>query len=294
MQKSVALCTFNGEKYLHEQIDSILKQSTEVQEIVICDDLSTDKTFAILTEYRDLYPKLFKIHQNEKNLGYVKNFEKTILLCSGDLIFLCDQDDIWFKDKVRKIEKVFLENNNINVLCHNIALLGEKFNNENYWKIRGFDCKETNYEIIEMLLLSGNIFPGMSMVINKKSQQKYFPLKKINHLIIHDYELILQSCRENSFFVYNEILGNYRIHENQNIGFEESDPNKKITANSIYTRRNSFDYIKKLVAEFHLDSKITEKYKKYFDDYLDDYLKQFSYYKRLWMKIKIKYYYKIK
>ena len=78
MQISVALCTYNGEKFIHQQIDSILKQSLKVDEIVVCDDGSNDKTIEILNDYSKKNPDLFKIHQNEKNLRSVKNFEKAI------------------------------------------------------------------------------------------------------------------------------------------------------------------------------------------------------------------------
>ena len=75
IKNSVALCTYNGEKYLRDQIDSILDQSLKVDEIVVCDDGSTDKTLSILAEYENKFPEIFKIHINEKNLRSVKNFE---------------------------------------------------------------------------------------------------------------------------------------------------------------------------------------------------------------------------
>lgn len=84
---SVALCTYNGEKFIHQQIDSILNQSLKVDEIVVCDDGSTDETQNILAKYQNKYPSIFKIHINEKNLRSVKNFEKAISLCSGEIIF---------------------------------------------------------------------------------------------------------------------------------------------------------------------------------------------------------------
>lgn len=294
MQKSVALCTYNGEKYIREQLDSILKQNVAVTEIVVCDDHSTDQTFSILLQYQLQHPELFKIYQNKENLGYVKNFEKTIMLCSGDLIFLCDQDDYWYENKVEKVEKAFLENKNIRVLCHNINLLGNDIKNKNYWELRNFSANKTNAEILETTFLSGNIFPGMAMVIDKKAQQNYFPLKKLNRLIIHDFELILQSSRENTFFAFNEILGDYRLHEEQNIGFDERNSNPIITAENIYTRRNSLEYIQKTATEFNLDQHLVEKYKADSYQYFEQYLNQFSFWKRIWQKMKMTYYYKIK
>ena len=88
MKISVALCTYNGEKFLKEQINSILQQSIHVDEIVICDDCSIDSTKEILDEFLQDFPNIFKIYINEINLRSNKNFEKAIKLCSGDFIFL--------------------------------------------------------------------------------------------------------------------------------------------------------------------------------------------------------------
>ena len=100
---SVAIASFNGAEYIAAQLDSILNQTVKVTEIVICDDNSTDKTLEILQSYNEKYPGLFKIFRNEKNLGCSGNFEKAISLCSGEIIFLADQDDLWKNDKVEKM-----------------------------------------------------------------------------------------------------------------------------------------------------------------------------------------------
>jgi glycosyltransferase involved in cell wall biosynthesis len=96
---SVALCTYNGAVYLAQQLDTLISQTYQNLEIVVVDDCSTDRTFAILTDYASRYPQ-FKIYQNEYNLGFVKNFERAAKLCSGELIALCDQDDIWHPEKI--------------------------------------------------------------------------------------------------------------------------------------------------------------------------------------------------
>ena len=91
---SIAMTTYNGSKYLQKQLDSILNQSYSDFELVICDDCSIDDTFEILKIYekRDSRIKIFK---NNENIGFSKNFEKTISLCKFDYIALADQDDIW-------------------------------------------------------------------------------------------------------------------------------------------------------------------------------------------------------
>ncbi len=101
MKTSVAMCTYNGESYLDEQLQSILEQTEPIDEIVICDDGSIDKTLSIIEKFIKAGTPI-RLILNQKNLGYTRNFEKAICLCSGDIIFLADQDDIWMPEKVKK------------------------------------------------------------------------------------------------------------------------------------------------------------------------------------------------
>jgi len=97
---SVALCTYNGEKYIKAQLDSILKQTYEALEIIICDDRSSDTTLEILRSYED---SRIKIHENKTNLGLELNFLNAISLCQGEYISLSDQDDVWAKNKIEHL-----------------------------------------------------------------------------------------------------------------------------------------------------------------------------------------------
>lgn len=98
---SVALCTYNGEQYLREQIESILGQSIPPDEIVVTDDRSTDATVRILEDYAATTCLRYVV--NESQLGFVKNFEKAILMCRGEFILLSDQDDVWKPDKIERL-----------------------------------------------------------------------------------------------------------------------------------------------------------------------------------------------
>jgi len=115
---SIAMCTYNGERFIQEQIDSILEQSHSNFELIITDDCSSDKTIEIIKNYQENDMRI-KLYQNEVNLGFVKNFEKAISLCTGEYIALADQDDIWKKDKL----EIFIENIGENVLIYSDALL---------------------------------------------------------------------------------------------------------------------------------------------------------------------------
>ena len=98
---SVAMGTYNGEKYIREQLDSLASQSRLPLELVITDDGSTDATLDIVEAFRQTAPFIVRVYRNESRLGFADNFLKAAALCRGDLIAFCDQDDIWMADKLR-------------------------------------------------------------------------------------------------------------------------------------------------------------------------------------------------
>ena len=103
---SIILATYNGEKYLAQQLDSIFSQTYPHIELIAVDDVSTDGTVAILREYEARHPNM-KVFVNETNLGYIRNFDKGCGLSSGELISLCDQDDYWYAEKIaRKVAAI--------------------------------------------------------------------------------------------------------------------------------------------------------------------------------------------
>ncbi len=103
MKVSIAMATYNGADYIQEQLDSILGQTRTVDEVMICDDCSTDTTVAVIEEYirKNQLQGSWRIGVNEKNLGYGSNFIRAAKKTMGDIIFFCDQDDIWTPDRVR-------------------------------------------------------------------------------------------------------------------------------------------------------------------------------------------------
>ncbi len=100
MKVSVALCTYNGQAYLQDQLESYLNQTRTPDEVVVCDDVSTDETITILQEFARSAPFPVRIYRNNEQLGYIKNFERAVLLCEGDIIFFSDQDDVWYPQKI--------------------------------------------------------------------------------------------------------------------------------------------------------------------------------------------------
>lgn len=103
---SVALCTYNGARFLREQLDSIAAQALPPTELIACDDASTDGTVAILEPFAASAPFPVRITQNERTIGVTPNFAQAISRCSGDFIALADQDDIWLPDKLQRLSAV--------------------------------------------------------------------------------------------------------------------------------------------------------------------------------------------
>lgn len=290
---SVALCTYNGEKYLREQLESILSQKIPVNEIVVCDDCSSDETISILNQYREKFPALFKIYQNEENLGYVKNFEKAMSICSGEIIFLSDQDDIWDAEKVQKITDFFTQNSQIGVAAHNLNIPAET---ETFWDLKKFGKIEKNFSAEKLLyhiLLHGNVFPGMSLAVRREVLNQYLPLKKINSIIIHDYEIVIKSLRDQNFGIVDEVLGLYRQHHSQSIGYKPKSPINTDPLTEIQLLSQQFLRLKKYVAEFNLAENMVSDFQKEINIKYSLFLKQFPLAKRIFIQLKNKYYYKI-
>lgn len=103
---SIVMCTYNGEKFIREQLDSIVSQTYPIHELIIQDDCSKDATVAIIREYASRYPYI-QLFQNQQNLGFNCNFKEAMLRATGEFIAISDQDDIWMNDKIaRQVEAI--------------------------------------------------------------------------------------------------------------------------------------------------------------------------------------------
>jgi glycosyltransferase, group 2 family len=249
---SVALCSYNGEKYIHQQIDSILNQTHRPSEIVVCDDGSTDRTPEILAEYQKQYPEIFRIHFNEINLRSVKNFEKAISLCSKAIIFLSDQDDIWAENKAEKIVS-FLDNHaEIDVVATNGFCIDE--NGAVHEKYSLWDApvflkeKGKNIDYFEIILLC-NIATGASMAFRAalKPEIMPFPVLKDYH---HDEWIALNTARKGRFEFLNDKLFYYRTHQEQQVGgvfFDKTEEGKAKLMRFFDLEPTSFSSYKRLL-----------------------------------------------
>ena len=228
---SVALCSYNGEKYIHQQIDSILSQTHRPSEIVVCDDGSTDRTPEILVEYQKQYPEIFRIHFNEINLRSVKNFEKAISLCSKEIIFLSDQDDIWAENKAEKIVSFLDNHSEIDAVATNGFCIDE--NGAVHEKYSLWDApvflreKGKNIDYFE-IILHCNIATGASMAFRAALKPEIipFPVLKDYH---HDEWIAVNTARKGRFELLNDKLFYYRTHQEQQVGgvlFDKTEEGK--------------------------------------------------------------------
>ncbi|WP_415619755.1 glycosyltransferase [Liquorilactobacillus sp.] len=214
------MATYNGEKYIEEQINSILKQTKQIDELVICDDKSSDSTVQIIDSFNC---DLIKLKINLENIGYVRNFEQAISMSSGDIIFLADQDDIWRIDKVSKMV-TFMNSEKCDLLCSNFDLINQKdeiIEDKKKYNIPSFVIKE-HREIITSIsfsrLLLGNVVQGCTYCFTKNVRNKYLAIN--NQEVYHDWQLMLIAAYNEGVFFYNDNLIQYRLHSNNSIGFD--------------------------------------------------------------------------
>lgn len=253
MKTSVALCTYNGEQFLAEQLDSILNQTQKVDEIVICDDGSTDRTLDILRQYQKAYPEIIHIHQNKETLRSVKNFEKAIGLCQNEIIFLSDQDDIWLPNKVEYIVNFLQSNPHISVVAtHGFGI--DQHGNPiedvySLWDLPNFfkELNNNKVDYFKIFSLCGNIATGASMAFRKSFIGKTFPFPIINN-IHHDEWIALNAVYKNTFDFIPTKLFKYRIHPGQQVGGVFFPKRKKRNFVEIFDGRNkSFSNYKKVL-----------------------------------------------
>ena len=128
LKVSIAMATYNGGNYLREQLDSFCTQTRLPDELVITDDCSTDDTLAIVESFAASAPFEVRWARNEVNLGYSENFNKALMETIGDLVFLSDQDDVWFPEKLERMERYALENPGALVLMNDAALTDGELN----------------------------------------------------------------------------------------------------------------------------------------------------------------------
>ncbi len=248
---SVALCTCNGAAYIAHQIESILAQSVKVDEIVVCDDRSTDDTISIVKQYQNQDQTHIQCFVNDERLGSSNNFQKAVSLCNGDVIFLSDQDDIWLPRKVEVTMQWFEEHNQCDMVFSN----GYYMDNDEqaFTKRTMFDAVAFtplaqwlfNKGFQLETLLPHNRCTGAAMAFRKSivPQLQFSPKEQTDKEIpLHDYAMVLTAASMQKLGFIVEPLIRYRIHPDQQQGFGAWLRKPPTTANVLKPRR--FDDIK--------------------------------------------------
>jgi glycosyltransferase involved in cell wall biosynthesis len=220
MTVSVAMCTYNGEKFLKQQLDSILNQTIAVDEIIICDDGSTDDTIKIINEYATRFSNL-KLIENLVNLKSVKNFEKAISLCTNDLIFLCDQDDLWIPEKVSIYVNAFSSNLDKVAFFSNGHLIDEfdkTRDQKTVWDLPMiFKHEGIAFDFHTVITQIDNIVTGASLALRKSFLDQVLPFPVVENY--HHDEWIATNASIDGKLGYIETkCFLYRLHEDQQVG----------------------------------------------------------------------------
>ena len=167
MKISVCMATYNGGKHIYAQLESILRQLSENDEVVISDDSSADNTIDIIKNFKD---KRILLYERNHFYSPIFNFENALKNASGDIIFLSDQDDIWLDDKVTVMTKLLLSYDLVVSDCILIDESGAVIN-DSFFKLR-----DSRAGIIHNLIR--NSFLGCCMAFNKKILEKALPFPK--------------------------------------------------------------------------------------------------------------------
>ena len=239
MKISVAIIVYNGAQYMRTQLDSILAQTHKVDEIIVCDDVSSDNTKEILEEYKNKHPNLFCIHYNTENIGPTKNIEKAIQACTGNIILLADQDDYWEANKVDTVVKWFEQNPTMNGVFTNGTLInskGELDNKYSLWEVMSFPYKsiksktELNNSLKLYINTVENAVTGATLAIRNNLPFLKQPFPIIKNLV-HDRWLAINLVETNSLGILEDKLIRYRIHSAQAIGGMTENIEKYIELN---------------------------------------------------------------
>lgn len=217
----IVLATYNGEKFLTEQIDSILNQTVNIAQIVVVDDCSKDKTLKIVDGYHDQYPELFSIYMNEENLGPMQTFLRGIEKCNTDYIALSDQDDVWKPEKLEKVFHELTSNPEAKMCFHDLEIIGPEGNlrAKSHWRV---SPPHVQYPVIgaearNQLINFSNPVHGCTMLFDAGMKKWIFPIPS-PFLLGHDW-WISAVCffLAKPVFIYEQ-LGGYRLHPEQAAG----------------------------------------------------------------------------
>lgn len=254
MKISVVVSVFNGEKYISEQLDSLRHQTRCPDEVLLFDDGSSDKTPQIVTDYITKYSLAnWKYTRNPENKGWRRNFMEGMWAASGDLVFSCDQDDIWHQDKLKIMSEVMENSPQISLLTSNYELFFEDGSHKDGFKQN--DGSVSQIPLKNNYLLVGR--PGCTHCIRKElldTARKYWRPE-----YPHDALLWRLSLFSDGLYNYNGNLIKWRKHQNSAFTKESRDL-KSVAAKKkwIQTARAFDDTLREYVNSSEIATKTTK------------------------------------
>jgi hypothetical protein len=234
---SVAMCTYNGARFVGEQLASVAAQTREPDELVVCDDRSTDATTDIVKAFAASAPFPVRLHVNERNLGSTKNFERAIGLCGGDLIALADQDDVWLPGKLARMEEAFSRSPAVGLVFCDAEVVDEELRPMGYtvWESLWFDAgrqRALRRGPAFRPLLRQNVVTGAAAAFRSRYRGLVLPLRSLTFRplgmpvinLIHDGWIALMISAVAELEPVAEPLVKYRQHSGQQLGMESPKP----------------------------------------------------------------------
>ncbi|HEX8501584.1 MAG TPA: glycosyltransferase family 2 protein [Pyrinomonadaceae bacterium] len=216
------MCTYAGARFVGAQLESIAAQTRPPDELVVCDDRSPDKTAEVVGRFAAAAPFPVRLHVNERNLGTTKNFERAVSLCTGDLIALCDQDDVWLPPKLARLEEEFRRRPRAALVFSDAEVADEKGRptGRRLWESVGVGRAE-----LERLragkgvgdLLSGATVTGATAALRASLRQLVLPIPE-GLPLIHDAWMALLAACVGEVAAVEEPLVLYRRHAGQQVG----------------------------------------------------------------------------
>lgn len=197
MTVSVVIATYNGEKYIREQLDSVLAQTLKPDEIIVSDDFSTDRTWEILEDYKLEFPSLFHLYRNKGKHGPHSNFKYAFQFVTCDIVAPCDQDDIWMPEKLERSVAALTDETSL-VFCQ------EKIRHENGKEDIMLHTMPLLYQCI-----FGEVIPGHLIVCKREVLDVY----KLNTEITFDMGMVLYAASKHSGVGIDYIGCIWRRHE---------------------------------------------------------------------------------
>jgi glycosyltransferase involved in cell wall biosynthesis len=218
---SVALCTYNGEPFLRQQLESIQQQTRLPDELVVCDDRSTDQTVAILREFGATVSFPVVIVQNPETLGSARNFEKAFRLCTGDLIALSDQDDIWYPNRLQRSEQEFVAHPRAGLVFSDADIIDDqnRLQQGTLWQRLGFAGKRMQDLLAgQFVVLAKHRFvTGATVMFRADLRDRCLP---VSPGWIHDEWITLVIATLSDLRPIDQPLIRYRLHGAQQVGFQ--------------------------------------------------------------------------